>query len=86
MAKAKNLVKQVNQATVTQIVHKPLILTPCTSGEDKFETTIQGKTITAYFAKNPDENILGLVKRILIDSHTHSHANIPRTSISKIEK
>jgi len=79
MAKAKILVKQANKATITHIVHKPLNLISCNGTEGKFETTIQGKTITAYFAKKPDENALKLVKQIMVDSHTSNHANPMRT-------
>ena len=43
----------------------------CNDGEKKFETIIQGKKITASFSADPDENILKLVKKILIDSHTN---------------
>ena len=73
MAKANTL---VNQAAITKIVHIPLTLIPCNKTEGKFETTIQGKNITAYFAMNPDENVLNLVKQILIESHTSSHVSI----------
>jgi|GEM_PF-6118065 len=82
MAKAKTLANKAsksNQSTITQIVHKPLTLTPCTTGEGKFETIIQGKTITAYFAKKPDDNALKLVKQILIDSHTSKNISPMRT-------
>jgi len=37
--------------------------------EKKYETIIRGKIITASFSTEPDENILGLVKKLLIDSH-----------------
>jgi len=83
MAKAKNLVKQ---ATITHIVHKPLTLISCNGAEGKFETTIQGKTITAYFAVKPDENALKLVKQMLLNSHTSNHANKHRTITANIEK
>jgi len=48
------------------------------------ETTIQGKKIVATFSPKPDENILKLVKTILINSHTSSHmgnASEEKTSI-----
>ena len=73
MAKSKNIAKQ---AVIREIVHRPLALIPCNRTEGKFETTIQGKTITAYFAKKPDENVLKLVKTILIDSHTSNHVSL----------
>ena len=84
MAKSKNLAKQVDHAQIVQIAHNPLTLIPCTTGEGKFETTIQGKAITAYFAKKPDDNALKLVKQILIDSHTNNFANPMRTQFTSI--
>ena len=76
MTKSKNMAKQ---AMAREIVHSPLALTPCNKAEGKFETTIQGKTITAYFAKKPDENVLRLVKTILIDSHTSNHVSLSQS-------
>jgi len=61
MSKYKNLVKQVNQsnqAIITKIVHKPLALIPRNGTEGKFETTIQGKRIVAYFSKSLNEYVL----------------------------
>ena len=51
------------------------------------EKIIQGKKITATFSEMPDSNILHLVKKILIDSHTKHHANnANKLSISNIAK
>ena len=42
------------------------------SGSKRLETIIQGKKITASFATSPGNNILTLVKKILVDSHTNN--------------
>jgi hypothetical protein len=48
----------------------------CNKKIKKFEAVIQGKKITASFPVNPDEKILNLVKKILIDSHTNNLAQV----------
>ena len=59
------------KTAIKQATQNPLILTVINKDKKKFETIIQGKKITASFSTNPDENILKLVKTILIDSHTN---------------
>jgi len=65
----------------------PLTLrgTVCTKGGKKFETTIQGKKITASFTICPDENVLSLVKKILVDSHTNNATNTNNANFPHIE-
>jgi len=59
-----------------QTVQTPPMLRSMDKNGKRLEAVIQGKKIIASFADTADDNILKLVKKILVDSHTTNAVQI----------